>query len=315
MSWLEAVVLGVVQGITEFLPISSTAHLKIVPALLGWGDPGAAFSAVIQLGTVGAVLSYFAADVKALGRALAADVRALVGAAPEVWRGRPRRPADSEGRTSVWADLVAAARRRHRAEQGPGPFSTVDSRLAWYVGLGTVPIVVGGLLFKSAIHSTLRSLWVIAGSLIVLAVVLAWVERRATHARALEQLTLRDALIIGTWQALALIPGSSRSGTTLTGGLSLGLNREAAARYSFLLSIPATALAGLFELKGLLQAADRPSLWLMLIGTVVSFGAGLAAIAGLLRFLRTRSTLVFVAYRIVLGAVLIGLLASGRLAP
>ncbi|MBL8923572.1 MAG: undecaprenyl-diphosphatase UppP [Myxococcaceae bacterium] len=273
MSALEAVVLGLVQGLTEFLPISSTAHLRIVPALLGWKDPGAAYSAVIQLGTVGAVLVYFARDLLRLTQAF---LRGLI---------------DKK------------------------PFSTLESRLAWFVGLGTVPIGVCGLLFKKTIETSLRSLYVISASLILLAVVLFVVEKVASHQRTLEQMTLKDGLIVGAWQAVALIPGSSRSGTTITGALSLGFTRADAARYSFLLSIPATTLAGVFELKHLLQATDGPGLDVMVLGTVVSFVSGLAAIHWLLQFLRTRSTLVFVVYRVVMGLALLGLVSAGRLAP
>ena len=273
MTLLEAVVLGLVQGITEFLPISSTAHLRIVPELFGWADPGAAYSAVIQLGTVAAVIIYFWRDLLRLGGA---------------WvRGLLERK----------------------------PMATLDSRLAWYVLIGTLPIGIAGLLFKKAIESTLRSLYVISASLILLAIVLWVVERRASHQRTLEQMTWRDGLIVGLWQALALIPGSSRSGTTLTGGLALGLRREDAARYSFLLSIPATSLAGVFELKHLLEATERPSTMALVVGTLVAFGSGMAAIAWLLRYLRTRSTFVFVGYRLALGALLLGLLAGGVLKP
>ncbi len=273
MSLFEAVVLGIVQGLTEFLPISSTAHLRIVPALLGWEDPGAAYSAVIQLGTVVAVLAYFWKDIV---RLTAAFVRGLIDRKP---------------------------------------FGTEDSRLAWYVGLGTIPIALLGKLFKPAIETSLRSLYVISASMIILAIVLFIVERVASHKRTIAELTLKDGIIVGLWQALALIPGSSRSGTTITGALSLGLRREDAARYSFLLSIPATTLAGLLELKDLIQATDRPSTAALIIGTVVSFLAGIAAISGLLRFVKTRSMLVFVIYRIVLGALLLVLLGAGVLQP
>jgi undecaprenyl-diphosphatase len=273
MGVVEAIVLGLVQGLTEFLPVSSTAHLRIVPALLGWADPGAAFSAVIQLGTVVAVLAYFARDIWRLTQAF---VRGLV------------------------------ARK---------PFEHPDARLAWFIGVGTIPIGVCGLLFKKSIETSLRSLYVIATALIVLAVVLFIVERTAKHARKLESAGLKDALVVGAWQAVALIPGSSRSGTTLTGGLMLGFTREDAARFSFLLSIPATALAGLFELKHLLEAVERPPTGLLVLATAVAFVSGMAAIAGLLRFLRTRSTLVFVAYRIALGLLLFALLGAGVLQP
>lgn len=273
MTLLEAIVLGLVQGFTEFLPISSTAHLRIVPALLGWEDPGAAYSAVIQLGTVAAVLAFF------------------------------------------WRDIIKLTRGFLRGLVDRQPFGTEDSRLAWFVGLGTIPISVAGLLFKSAIKTSLRSLYVISASLIILAIVLFLVERLASHQRTMADLTLKDGLIVGLWQALALIPGSSRSGTTITGALSLGLRREDAARYSFLLSIPATTLAGLLELKDLIEATSRPSTTALVVGTLVSFVAGLAAISGLLQFVKTRSMLVFVVYRIGLGVLLLGLLGAGVLQP
>jgi undecaprenyl-diphosphatase len=273
MSLIEAIVLGLVQGLTEFLPISSTAHLRIVPELLGWNDPGAAYSAVIQLGTVAAVLIYFRRDLVKLTAAF--------------FQGLVKRE----------------------------PFATLESRLAWFVLVGTLPIGVLGLTFKKYIESSLRSLYIISASLIILAIILLIVERRASHQRTLADMRWRDGLIIGGWQSLALIPGSSRSGTTLTGALSLGLKREDAARYSFLLSIPATTLAGVFELKHLLQADSRPSTVALVTGTLVAFGSGLAAIAWLLRYLRTRSTMIFVVYRVALGLALIGLLQAGVLQP
>jgi undecaprenyl-diphosphatase len=273
MSLLEAVILGLVQGITEFFPISSTAHLRMVPELFGWGDPGAAYSAVIQLGSVAAVIFYFAKDI---GRLTSAFFRSIA----------------------------------HRA-----PLESAESRLAWFVLIGTVPVGLAGVLFKKSIETSLRSLYVIAASLMLLAVVLFVVEKVASHRRTLDQMTLADGVIIGFCQAVALIPGSSRSGTTLTGGLALGFRREDAARYSFLLSIPANSAAGLFELKHLLRATDRPSTAMLLVGTAVAFGAGITAIAGLLKFLRTHSTLVFVLYRISIGALLIGLLGAGILRP
>lgn len=273
MSLLQAIVLGLVQGLTEFLPISSTAHLRIVPELLGWPDPGAAYSAVIQLGTVAAVLIYFRKDLVSLTRAF--------------FQGLARRE----------------------------PFGTTDSRLAWFVLIGTLPVGILGLAFKKRIESDLRSLYVISASLIVLAIILFIVERLASHKRTVDDMRWRDGLIVGLWQALALIPGSSRSGTTITGGLSLGLRREDAARYSFLLSIPATTLAGLFELKHLLEATERPSAAALWVGTLVAFGSGMAAIAWLLSYLRNRSTLIFIGYRVALGVVLLVLLHNGVLHP
>jgi undecaprenyl-diphosphatase len=273
MSLIEAIVLGLVQGLTEFLPISSTAHLRIVPELLGWQDPGAAYSAVIQLGTVAAVLIYFRSD--------------LVKLTVAFFQGLARRQ----------------------------PFGTLESRLAWFVLVGTLPIGICGLAFKKYIETSLRSLYVISTSLIVLAIILFIVERVASHQRTVADMRWKDALIIGAWQSVALIPGSSRSGTTLTGALSLGLRREDAARYSFLLSIPATTLAGVFELKHLIEADSRPSTVALVTGTIVAFGSGWAAIAWLLRYLRTRSTMVFIVYRVVLGVGLIGLLQAGLLKP
>lgn len=273
MSLLQAIVLGLVQGLTEFLPISSTAHLRIVPELLGWKDPGAAYSAVIQLGTVAAVLIYFRKDLVTLGGAF--------------FQGLLKRQ----------------------------PFATLESRLAWFVLVGTLPIGLCGLAFKKTIEGSLRSLYVISGSLIVLAIILFIVERMASHKRTLADMRWQDAIIVGLWQALALIPGSSRSGTTITGALSLGLRREDAARYSFLLSIPATTLAGVFELKHLLEATERPSAVALWTGTLVAFASGWAAIAWLISYLRRRSTLIFIIYRVVLGVVLLGLLHQGVLRP
>lgn len=273
MGLLRAAVLGLVQGITEFLPISSTAHLRITPELFGWQDPGAAFDAIIQLGTVAAVLVYFRRDI----------VQLLRG----------------------WVEGI---RRREL-------LGTTESRLAWFVLVGTLPVVVLGFLFKHAIETSLRSLYVVAGSMIVLALLLAAAELTARYARRLEDMTWKDGWIIGLWQAVALIPGSSRSGTTLTGGLWRGLRREDAARYSFLLSIPATTAAGLFELRHLRHASTPFTGAELLIAAAVAFVSGMAAIGGLLRYLRTRTTFVFVVYRLGLGALLLALLHAGRLRP
>jgi len=273
MGLLRAAVLGLVQGITEFLPISSTAHLRITPELFGWQDPGAAFDAIIQLGTVAAVLVFFRRDIVQLLRA--------------------------------W---VEGLRRRE-------PFATTESRLAWFVLVGTLPVVVFGFAFKHAIETSLRSLYVVAASMIVLAVVLAAAEWTAKHARRLEDMNWTDGWVIGFWQALALIPGSSRSGTTLTGGLWRGLRREDAARYSFLLSIPATTAAGLFELRHLRHASTPFTGAELVVAAAVAFVSGMLAIGGLLRYLRTRTTFVFVVYRLCLGALLLVLLHAGRLRP
>ncbi len=272
MGLLRAVVLGIVQGVTEFLPVSSTAHLRIVPELLGWPDAGAAYTAIIQLGTVAAVIVYFWRDLVRLGRAFL------------------------EG---LW----------HRE-----PFSTLDARLAWYVLVGTLPIGILGLLFKQHIETSLRSLYVIAFAMVGLALLLLLAERVAVHRRTLSEMTWRDGILIGLCQAVALIPGSSRSGTTLTGGLALGFRREDAARYSFLLSVPATAAAGLFEMRHLVRTGEPFNGMDVVVGTAVAFVTGILAIAWLLHFLRTRSTLVFVVYRLLLGGLLLFLLGTGRLA-
>lgn len=269
MNFVQATVLGVVQGLTEFLPISSSAHLLIVPRLLGWRDPGAAFTAVIQLGTMLAVLLYFWRDI----------VRIAV----------------------TWLRSLFDRELRHH----------LDARMGWYIGLGTIPISVVGLAFDSAIEGPARNLWINATSLVVMGLVLMVAEWAGRQKREVGDLNMRDGLLIGAFQCLALIPGSSRSGSTITGGLFLGYTREAAARYSFLLSIPAVVLSGLFELRkvgeGGVPVAGTA------VATVVSFAVGYASIAWLLRFLVRHSTLVFVYYRVALGGILIGLLAAGAL--
>jgi undecaprenyl-diphosphatase len=269
----DAVLLGVVQGVTEFLPISSTAHLRIVPALTGTCDPGAAYSAVIQLGTLLAVLLYFARD--------------------------------------AWRILVAVARACAR----PALFRDGDARLGLAIAAGTVPIGVCGILFKRAIEGEARSLYVIAASLIALAALLLLAERLARHERRIADLGFWHAQLIGVAQALALIPGVSRSGVTLTAALFLAMRRDEAARFSFLLSIPAVLAAGVYEMKDVLAAARDTGLAPVVVGTLVSLLAGIAAIHYLLRYLRTRTTLVFVAYRVALGVLLLSLLAAGTLSP
>jgi undecaprenyl-diphosphatase len=262
--------LGVVQGVTEFLPISSTAHLRIVPAFLGWEDPGAAFTAVTQLGTMAAVLFYFRTDLWRIARA--------------------------------WT----------RGLRDPQVRGTLDSRLGWYILLGTIPIVVFGFVFRHQIEDSARSLYLAGAALIVLGLVLLASDRLATHERGMESLTARDGAVIGLAQALALVPGVSRSGATLTAGLFLGLERAAAARYSFLLSVPAVVLSGLFELRDIGGEGGAP--WgATIIATALAFVSGYAAIAFLLRFLAHHTTYVFVAYRVVLGAAVVALVAAGAI--
>jgi undecaprenyl-diphosphatase len=263
MSALQAVVLGLVQGLTEFLPISSTAHLRLVPHFLGWADPGAPFSAAIQLGTLAAVLAYFAADIRRLAAA------ALDGA-------------------------------RHR-DLGRTP----EAMLAWAIVPASVPIVAFGLAFKEFIETGARGLDLIAAALIVLAVLLLVAEGVGPRARTCRELTFWRIQVIGLCQALALIPGCSRSGSTIMGGLFVGLRRNEAARFSFLLGLPAIGGAGLFELGDLLAAdADGDGLLSLGIGIGAAAVSGYASIGFLLRFLERHGTYAFAVYRIALGALI-----------
>jgi len=273
VSVLEAIVLGIVQGLTEFLPISSTGHLRIVPAFLGWEDPGAAFTAVTQLGTMAAVLLYFRADLVRIARAWLRSLR------------------DREVRREL------------------------DARLGWYIVLGTIPIGIFGVLFKDQIETGARDLYLIGVALILLGLVLLLAEKVGTRDRSIEQIRTKDGFAIGFAQALALIPGVSRSGATITAGLFMGLNREAAARFSFLLSVPAVVLSGLLELGTILSDDDGEgtSLSALAIATVMAFVSGYLAIAWLLRFLTTHSTVIFVVYRVALGVVVLALTAAGTI--
>jgi undecaprenyl-diphosphatase len=274
MTLVEAVVLGVVQGIAEFLPISSTAHLRVVPALLGWEDPGAAFSAVIQLGTLLAVLVYFAGDMWAMARAAARGLKS----------GRP--------------------------------WESQEARLAWFIVIGTFPIGICGLALKKHIEGGWRSLYVIAASLILFGILLWVAERLATFQKNLGQIGWVESQLVGLAQAVALIPGSSRSGTTMTAAMLLGLTREAAARFSFLLGIPAIGAAGVFELRELLKhGVSDAGLSTLIVGTLASVVSGYLAIDLLLRYLRRNTMYVFIWYRIAVGLLLLTLLGAGVLKP
>ena len=282
MTLLQAIVLGIVQGLTEFLPVSSTAHLLIVPRLLGWGDPGAAFSAVIQIGTLVAVLWYFWTDLWRIGRA-------------------------------TLAGLIAGR-----------PLATHEARLGWMIAIATIPIVVVGLLFQDAIETTLRSLYVIAGSMIGLAIVLSLAElymrREVASGKRLKQIAQvgwLDAIAVGCAQAVALVPGSSRSGVTITGGLFCGFSREAAARFSFLCSLPSIFAAGVYELYKEREAliGSQSDAFNLLAATFAAGIVGYWSIGFLLRLLRTRTTLVFIVYRLIVGLALLGLLSAGALTP
>jgi undecaprenyl-diphosphatase len=273
VSLLEAVVLGIVQGLTEFLPISSTAHLRIVPAFAGWEDPGAAFTAVTQLGTMAAVVIYFRHDLARITRA--------------------------------WLRSIGQPELR----------GELDARLGWYIVLGTVPIGIFGILFKDQIETGARDLYLIGVALIVLGLILLLAEKLGSHDRPLEKIRTRDGFLIGFAQALALIPGVSRSGATITAGLFMGLERAAAARFSFLLSVPAVVLSGMLELGTILSGEEEggDSLGPLVVATLFAFISGYAAIAFLLRFLERHTTAIFVAYRVALGALVLALVSAGTI--
>jgi len=280
MTLFEAIILGIVQGLTEFLPISSTAHLRIVPALAGWQDPGAAFSAIVQIGTLAAVLIYFYKDIYSITRGVIDGLRS----------GRP--------------------------------FETQDSRMGWMIAAGTMPIVILGLLFKTEIETSLRSLYWISVALIVLALMLTLAEwlmkRRADKgmkAKTMNDIGWKEALLIGLAQSIALIPGSSRSGVTITGGLFLNLSRETAARFSFLLSLPAVFAAGIYQLYKTWASlmASGSDLLNLAVATLFAGIVGYASIAFLINYLKQHSTALFILYRIALGVGILGLIANGYL--
>ncbi len=271
LDFLQAVVLGLIQGLTEFLPISSSAHLRIFPEWFGWGDPGAAFTAVIQIGTELAVLLYFRKDI---------------------WRI-----------ASTW--LRSLYRPEYRGH--------LDARMGWYVIIGSLPIVVLGVLLKDVIERDFRNLWVIGTMLIVMGIVLGIADRTARQDRTMKQVGMKHAVLLGIAQALALIPGVSRSGATISMGLFLGLEREAATRFAFLLAIPAVVGAGIFELGEIPNGSNEYGWGPTIVATVVSFVVGYAAIAWLLRYVSTHSYTPFVIYRIALGLLTLGLLSAGVL--
>ena len=280
-AWV-AIVLGLVQGLTEFLPVSSSAHLRIVGELLGVGDPGAAFTAMAQIGTESAVVLYFRRDI---ARICVAWWRAVRGA---------------DG--TDWAARMGA--------------HDQNARMGWYIGLGSIPIVVLGLLFQSSIEQTFRNLYLIAGTLAGFGLVLGWADRRGALTRTLGELGPRHAVLFGFAQALALIPGVSRSGGTITAGLLMGYTREAAARYSFLLAIPAVLGSGFFELAKSADSfgtAGHPGLAATLIAMFVAFVVGYVVIIAFLKIVSTYSYRPFVIYRLGLAALVLLLLATGAL--
>ena len=271
MSWFEAVVLGLVQGLTEFLPISSSAHILIVSRLFGWGDPGAAFTAVSQIGTETAVLIYFRRDIARILR--------------------------------TW----------YRSFAEPALRSSIDARMGWYVIIGTIPIAALGLTFASVIETGARNLWIVSTVLIVFGVVLGLADRFGRKTKELDSLNVRDGVLFGFGQALALIPGVSRSGATISTGLALGYSRYAATRYAFLLAIPAVLASGLYEAT---KIGDDPNVqWPQtILATTIALVVGYLVIAWLIKWVTTRSYMPFVIYRVVLGTVLLVLLSTGVIA-
>jgi undecaprenyl-diphosphatase len=299
--WLQAAVLGVLQGLTEFLPISSSAHLRILPELVGWDDPGAAFTAVIQIGTETAVVLYFASDIWRIVRAWVLSL--ISGSGVRAISTRTRADVDDPN-TAVRAQTEAARRR------GWDPH---DARMGWYVIVGSLPIVACGIALKDIIESSFRSLWIVGTTLVVLGVVLGVADRVGAKDRPIEVLTLPHALAFGVAQALALVPGVSRSGATISMGLFLGYERAACARFAFLLAIPAVLGAGIFEWPAALAEGSEYGLGPMLLATLVAFAVGYAVIAWLMRWLVRGSYLPFVIYRILLGLLVLALLAGGMI--
>jgi undecaprenyl-diphosphatase len=284
MSWFESLILGLVQGLTEFLPVSSSAHLRLTAAFSGWNDPGAAFTAITQIGTEAAVLIYFRKDI---GRIV-----------------------------SAWGRSLASKEMR----------ANHDAQMGWLVIVGSIPIGVLGVTLKDQIEGPFRDLRITATMLIVVGVIIGVADRLAARdeqggrhrapkqRKTLENLGTRDGLIFGLCQACALIPGVSRSGATISGGLFMGYKREAAARYSFLLAIPAVLASGLFELKDAMES-DHVSWGPTIFATVIAFGSGYAVIAWFMKFISTKSFMPFVWYRIALGILVIVLVSTGALSP
>ncbi|PZT70018.1 undecaprenyl-diphosphatase [Streptomyces sp. SW4] len=284
MSWFESLILGLVQGLTEFLPVSSSAHLRLTAAFSGWHDPGAAFTAITQIGTETAVLIYFRNDI---GRILSAWTRSL---------------------------------RDKAMRKDP------DARMGWLVIVGSIPIGVLGVTLKDQIEGPFRDLRITATMLVVVGLIIGIADRMAARdesggrhraakqRKELHDLGVKDGLIFGLCQAAALIPGVSRSGATISGGLFMGYRREAAARYSFLLAIPAVLASGLFELKDAMES-DHVAWGPTIFATIIAFGVGYAVIAWFMKFISTKSFMPFVWYRVVLGIVIIALVSLGILSP
>lgn len=269
MGWIEAIVLGLVQGLTEFLPISSTAHLLLASRIFGWGDPGAAFTAVIQIGTTIAVLIYFRKDIVNI--------------------------------VMTWAKSLTNAQLR----------SETAAREGWYIIIGTIPIGIFGFLFRNSIETGARDLRIIAATMIGVGLILELADRVGRRVKEIPDLNIRDGLLFGIAQACALVPGVSRSGATISGGLFLGYTRLAALRYSFLLSIPAVLASGLFEARKIGQPGHEVSWGPTLLSTAIAFIVGYASIAWLLKYVASNTFRWFIVYRIVVGLAIIGFLIGG----
>ncbi|MDQ3652602.1 MAG: undecaprenyl-diphosphate phosphatase [Acidobacteriota bacterium] len=301
MTLLQAVILGIVQGLTEFIPVSSTAHLIFASRLTELAlnaEQTTATIAVIQLGTLIAVFVYFARDIWAISAAFLRDHWALL-----LRRRRDGAMAHGTGA-------------RGAGSHAPARLLSDEARLGWLIVIGSIPISVIGLLFKKQIEGTFtKNLWVIATMLVVMALLLLVAEKVGRRERTMTHLGLRDALAVGFAQVLSLIPGTSRSGATIMGGLFVGETRETAARFSFLLSIPAITASGLLQLKEAVAKLPAGSALPLIIATVVAGVVGYASIWLLLRFLRTHSTGIFIGYRLVVGGALLALLAAGWLQP
>lgn len=276
MSWLDAIILGLVQGLTEFLPISSSAHIRIVGELMGSSDPGAAFTAITQIGTELAVLIVFWKDIVRILRA--------------------------------WFHSLPLGSRDSRV-----PSSDPDARMGWMIIVGSLPIGILGLLFQDAIDTTLRNLWITSAMLIVFGLLLGFVDHYAPDKRELSSMSWKDAILYGLAQAMALIPGVSRSGGTITMGRFLGYSREAAARYSFLLAMPAIMASGLYKVAKVVTGGDAIAVGPTILATVIAFGVGIVVILWFLKIISTRSYAPFVWYRIAIGILVALSLVTGVL--
>ena len=272
MDLIQAIVLGIVQGLTEFLPISSTGHVLLVPVVFGWEDPGSGFSAVIQLGTMGAVLAYFRSDLARIAKAW--------------FRGFRLRPQD---RAKEWT-------------------------LGWAIIIGTMPVVVAGLLLEDWIDNGSRSIVLVAAMLIGVGLLMALAERLGRGARRIENMSVQDGVVIGFWQCLALVPGASRSGSTIAGGMLAGLDRASAARFSFLLSVPAVLGSGVYKMATEGESLVSEGIFTTIVAILVSFVTGYSAVAFLMGYLQRRTLALFVWYRLALGGTILGLLAGGVIA-